>query len=245
MKKLLSMVTLTAAMFMATNAFAADSIEDTIVEGVKNFETTIDVSGCDATAQEVIDTFASIFNTNPAMTNLDGNIQCDYKGDKATVIRVGYVQTSAGSVEKAQNEADKVLETIVNTAKTKGGKVEQAKYVHDYLINNSEYDYTYKATTMYDLLVNGKGTCNSYSMVFKSAMDKLGVECIIVALSDNSHAWNQINVDGKWYNIDVTWDENYTLSGNPDSTFFMKSDDFFKATEHGAWNSKNKCEVNY
>lgn len=243
MKKLLSVITLAATMFTATSAFAADSIEDTIVEGVKSFETTIDVSGCDATVDEVMDTFASIFNTNPVMTNLDGNIQCAYKGDKATYITVSYIQTTGTSAANEQNEADKVLESIVNTAKSKGSKVEEAKYVHDYLIDNSEYDYTYKATTLYDLLVTGKGTCNSYSMAYKAAMDKLGIECVIVV--NDSHAWNQINIDGKWYNIDVTWDENYTLNGTPDTTFFMKSDDFFKATEHNSWNSKNKCEADY
>lgn len=242
MKKLLVFTTMIATMIMSVNVFAG-IIEDTIENGVKSGQTTIDVSSCGASVEEVVNAFSAMFNTNPVMSNLDGSFQCAYKGDKATTITVGYIETGV-SVSESQKSTDAIIATIVKEAKAKTSKIEQAKYVHDYLINKSVYDYSYNSTTIYDLLVNGKGTCNSYSMAFKAIMDKLGIECVIIEQNDKAHAWNQIKIDGKWYNVDVTWDENYSQGTTADATFFMKSDEYFKVTEHGAWNSVNKCNDN-
>ena len=135
------------------------------------------------------------------------------------------------------------MNSIAAQAKTKTTVVEKAKFVHDYLINHSEYDYTLNSKTMYDLLINGKGTCGSYALSFKDAMDKLGIECTVVLTDDLSHCWNQIKIDGKWYNVDVTWDENYSINGTADSTLFRKSDSYFKVTGHKTWKSVNLCNV--
>ena len=70
MKKIFTIITLAMVMCMASFAFAASSIEDTIAKGVKAHQTTIDVSSCNATPQEVMATFTTMFNTNPAMSAL-------------------------------------------------------------------------------------------------------------------------------------------------------------------------------
>lgn len=240
MKKLFALITVTAALVMSTTAMAGESIESVIAAGVKNFQTTIDVTKCDASVADVMKTFAQMFNTNPVMTNLDGTIKCAYKGKKATAITVGYLTTNASAAS-----ADTVVNTIAAEAAKKATTVEKIKYVHDELIKRADYDYTYKSVTIYDLLVNGKGTCNAYSLAFKSIMDKLSIPCAIAVEKDNSHSWNQVSVDGKWYNIDVTYDENYTSTATPDATFFLKSDSFFKLVQHHDWNSANKCDADY
>lgn len=239
MKKLLAIFTF--ALMFATNVFASASIESTIENGVKNCETKIDLTACNATADEVMKTFEEMFTVNPALVNLDGSIKCEYVDGKVTSITVGYVNGADNALTN-QQESDKVMETIVATAKTQPTAQAQAKYVHDYLIQNTAYDYSSTATTTYDLLVNGKGTCNAYALTYKVAMDMLGIPCEVIVENDNSHAWNQINIDGKWYNVDITWDENYSIT-TVDSTFFMKSDSFFKAGKHNSWKSNNICNV--
>lgn len=240
MKKLFALITIAAALFMSTTAMAAESIEKTIETGVKNFQTTIDVSKCDASVSQVMKTFSDMFNTNPAMTNLDGKINCTYKGTKAQTITVGYLET-----KDAAAKADAVLNSIVSEASKKVNPYDEIKYVHDELIRRANYDYTYKGVTEYDLLVDGKGTCVAYSLAFKSAMDKLNIPCTVAVEKDNSHSWDQVNVNGKWYNIDVTYDENYTNSANADQTFFLKSDNSFKLVQHHNWVSPNKCDADY
>lgn len=238
MKKIFAIITLVLVSCMGNFAFASSPVEETIEKGVKAHQTTIDLSSCNATPKEVMETFNNMFNTYPVMSALDGSIKCVYRGQKTTYITIGYVNTS-----KEVDDTNKIITNIVNGANSKATVVEKAKYVHDYLINNCTYDYEYKNTNICSLLINKKGTCRAYSLAFKEIMDKLGIECKVVVQDDKLHSWNQIKIDDKWYNVDVTWDNNNSINGVPDSTLFMKSDNFFKLTGHNNWKSDNTCTV--
>ena len=50
----------------------------------------------------------------------------------------------------------------------------------------------------------GVGDCWCYSTAFKLLADAVGIETIIVKNSlSTSHYWNQVNINGVWYNVDV------------------------------------------
>ena len=56
-----------------------------------------------------------------------------------------------------------------------------------------------------------------------------------------SHAWNDVLIDGKWYAVDVTWDDPIIVGGNGRLTndlrynYFLKGSDTFYSshTEDG------------
>ena len=78
-------------------------------------------------------------------------------------------------------------------------------------------------------------------------MDDLEIPCLIAcgtAVNSSglteTHAWNYVNIDGKWYAIDVTWDDpiiigNGYISDDVFYKYYLKgSEDFFKNhTEDG------------
>ena len=124
------------------------------------------------------------------------------------------------------------------------------KGVHDYLINNLEYDSTLQKTNIYNIygaLINKVTVCEGYARAFKSLMDDLEIPCLIAcgtAVNSSglteTHAWNYVNIDGKWYAIDVTWDDpiiigNGYISDDVFYKYYLKgSEDFFKNhTEDG------------
>lgn len=101
-------------------------------------------------------------------------------------------------------------------------------YVHDYLINNTVYDHVGAESdvnglwgTAYGCLVDGKAVCQGYSEAFQYIMNQIGIPCgTVTGLARSSdpysqsnngepipHAWNYVNIDGKNYWIDVTWDD--------------------------------------
>ena len=50
----------------------------------------------------------------------------------------------------------------------------------------------------------GVGDCWCYSTAFKLLADAVGIETIIVKNGGSkSHYWNQVEIDGTWYNVDV------------------------------------------
>lgn len=144
---------------------------------------------------------------------------------------------------------------LVDTAKsdiiglTKENDVENLKIVHDYLVNNLEYDTEYTASSgknsynVYGALINKRAVCEGYARAYKSIMDDLGIPCIIAcgigknnSGATESHAWNYVYVNENWYAIDVTWDDpviigNGSISDDIKYRYFLKgADQFF--TDH-------------
>jgi hypothetical protein len=63
----------------------------------------------------------------------------------------------------------------------------------------------------------GKGVCHDYSTLYLEMCEVAKVECLLVgghARQNNrrgweGHAWNAVNIEGKWQLLDVTWGAGY------------------------------------
>ena len=104
---------------------------------------------------------------------------------------------------------------LVNQCQNKS-TVEKIKIVHDYLVDNTEYDLEAGENiyNVYGTLIDKKSVCEGYARSFKYIMDDLNIPCIIACgIGKNSegkaesHAWNYVQIDDEWYAIDVTWDD--------------------------------------
>ena len=84
-----------------------------------------------------------------------------------------------------------------------------AKTLHDYIINNVEYDNSISRFTAYSALFDKKTVCQGYSLLYYKLLTEAGVQCrYITGYGDGeSHSWNLVKVGGSWYNVDVTWDD--------------------------------------
>ena len=94
---------------------------------------------------------------------------------------------------------------------------EQVREVHNWLINNIEYDVNLEAQEPYSIvgaLTEGKAVCEGYARSFKYILDELNIPCVLVSGTGTnsngeteSHAWNYVQLNGNWYALDVTWDD--------------------------------------
>ncbi len=90
-------------------------------------------------------------------------------------------------------------------------------WIHDYIAQNCEYvlSATY-AHAAYGALVEGQAVCEGYTRAFQHLLNELDIECTTVTgSSDNTattanHIWNAVKIDGKWYQVDLTWDDQGT-----------------------------------
>lgn len=101
----------------------------------------------------------------------------------------------------------------------KGSKATQARRAHDYLVRSVKYDEAYYSH--YEALFKGRGVCMSYALAYQRIMQELHIPCVLVKGED--HAWNMVSFGGRWYNVDVTWDD---MSGG--YRYFLKCDRDFK-----------------
>ncbi|MDO4260836.1 MAG: transglutaminase domain-containing protein [Eubacteriales bacterium] len=98
---------------------------------------------------------------------------------------------------------------------------EKVKTIHDHLVVTVDYDYEGLASgslpdsvyTAEGALIHHLAVCEGYARAFGWLCDQAGLENLLVfGTADDgtgvqSHAWNQVRVDGVWYNVDVTWDD--------------------------------------
>ncbi len=140
---------------------------------------------------------------------------------KAKNVSSGQVEKTYLSLNVVQeiNNAKGITSRIIDDSMT---QVEKVKAIHDWLVNNVEYDMENLMNgtlpdedyTAEGLFKNRKAVCDGYSKAFMQMAQYAGFDVIIVTGvgynstgSAETHAWNQIKVDGNWYNIDVTWDD--------------------------------------
>ena len=108
---------------------------------------------------------------------------------------------------------------------------EKELYYHNWLCNNVKYASDVSNNMVYiayGALVNGNAVCEGYSRAMQLLCGTQGIDCHLVygSASNNGvdyigHMWNQIKIDGKYYNLDVT------LNDIDDSTVY----DFFNVTD--------------
>ena len=133
------------------------------------------------------------------------------------------------------------------TSSLSGSNYEKILQIHDYLIDNIAYDASEieleSSHTLYGALIKKTAVCDGYAKAFKFVLDNIGISCIeVCGLAQNSlgqvesHAWNDVLLDGKWYAVDVTWDDPILSGGNGKLTdelrysYFLKGSDTFYST---------------
>lgn len=83
-------------------------------------------------------------------------------------------------------------------------------------------------------LLQGKSMCGGYSEILRNVLSEVGIESIYISGEGKdklgNHAWNQVKLDGKWYNVDLTNDRDNILD-NTECQYFLKSDSEFKRYE--------------
>lgn len=127
----------------------------------------------------------------------------------------------------------------VNEALECSSDYEKALAVHDYLIRNCSYireDDEGYSSTAYGCLAEGRANCEGYAKAFDLIASDVGLQCVvIVGETDDgeNHAWNQVMIEGAWYDLDVTWDD--TDRGDEViRNYFLCDDEQFLRTHEAA-----------
>ena len=104
------------------------------------------------------------------------------------------------------------------------------KYFHDYLVVSCAYDEeaanadasTHEnAYSVYGALVEGRAVCEGYAKAMQLLLNRKSIPATVVmgySVEDwESHMWNLAYINGAYYYVDVTWDDNDAI---PHYTYF-------------------------
>lgn len=169
---------------------------------------------------------------NPQYYFVSGEITSDQKGDSAVggdtvskVYLVVYSSYADGTLRKAFTaNIRENIEAYLSVAQSADTDYAKERIIHDEMLNSLYYVENSKDQTIASPLLKRLTVCAGYSKLFELLMNGLGVETIAVTSED--HAWNEICLDGSWYIVDVTWDDNLNDGGSEDVsyTYFNISD---------------------
>ncbi len=145
---------------------------------------------------------------------------CD--GSSSMTIYEEYTEMSPGytctAEEKEARQAQIETETQSCLAGIDGGAsdYEKIKYVYEYIVDTVDYDETVPDNqNIYSSMAKKRSVCAGYSRMAQYLLEKLGIPCIYVIgtiTGQGAHAWNIVNCDGKYYQMDTTFGDPVFLS---------------------------------
>ena len=95
---------------------------------------------------------------------------------------------------------------------------------------------------------SGGALCDGYSLAYEYLLQRAGINCIVVsgyagpsAEETEKHAWNLVQLDEEWYEVDATWDDlDFALSPSEDGyDLFLEAisdEDYISRIRHYMFN---------
>ena len=118
--------------------------------------------------------------------------------------------------EWRQDEIDAAVQECRAGIDGSASEYDRIRYVYEYLVNTVDYDEDAPDNqNIYSALVGKRSVCAGYSRAAQYLLNGMGIECIYVvgtAQGQEAHAWNIVNCDGKYYQMDVTFGDPVFLS---------------------------------
>ena len=215
------------------STYDATALEKLIVEGIKAWQTSIDVSELGLTRDDINNgAVRSIINSHPEFISLSGGYTYWTSGSSITKIAFTYLTNA----KEEQQELDAALQEVKSKIDTSGMSDEEIVLAyHEYLTSTVSYAYedyfngTIAANHGYDMygaLVKHSCVCQGYAETMFYLLREAGLSCAIASSENINHAWNIVKIRGNWYHIDATWDDPvWDMPGRSYHDYFLVSFD--------------------
>lgn len=176
-------------------------------------------SAWDALMLDRVDTFfIDVTKINLKMRKTTYGKKVTYALSIAPADSNGYLANGLESKERVHNILNEIKETRDNIVKSLNGiDYNKIMNAHDWIINNLQYEQNITNNNVYNLygaLIEKSAVCEGYAEALKYILDEVDIPCVLVSgTATNSegkterHEWNYVQLYGKWYAIDSTWDD--------------------------------------
>ena len=194
------------------NIQAAQTIVERVANAVKNHtETTekVNIKDLNLDKDLVISTLADL-NARVEGGEAISKLSCYYSRDTGLAVAIGLEYCTAQDVAAMQVKLDQLVDQANTLCQT---DMEKVFYVHEWLVQNIAYDREHLKDDVQDdhnlrgTLLEGTAVCDGYAKTYALTLRKLGITGVLVTSKAINHAWNMVELDGNWYQVDCTWDD--------------------------------------
>ena len=132
-----------------------------------------------------------------------------YVMDKTAGVNYLRVSFNISVSDDKYPSVDSIVKSAVAecNSKTDGSEYAKALWLHDWLLDQLEYDKTLKWSSAESALTRELGTCQSYESAYAKLLTAAGIENSETRDTYDGHTWNAMKLDGQWYQTDCTWDD--------------------------------------
>lgn len=185
---------------------------DVIVDAMLNYESSIDFPlSKKITFDDLFNAYQCVYTDEVRLYYADTLME--YVSDSSTgfikTMRLSYIY-SKSQVEKMQAKIDTRADEILSKITPSMSQYDMVKLIHDEVIKGCTYtvEGSDDIISIYGALADGKAQCQGYTRAFSYLCEKVGIETdIVLGVANEEHMWNLVKIDGKWYHIDLTWDD--------------------------------------
>lgn len=141
--------------------------------------------------------------------------------DDTCYFELEYLATQA-QIDEVSRRAGEIVKSFRLDGEDDFTKI---KLLYEYICTHYTYDDTLTKFSAYDGLTTGSMVCQGYALLTYRVMWNAGIPCRIVTgvSSMQNHAWNIVRLNGRWYNLDTTWDAASEIGGVMNWDFFLKN----------------------
>lgn len=139
---------------------------------------------------------------------------------------------------------EKEASGMVALANSEGSTFGKLLSLHNSLLEALDYERTNEnlESSITGAFTQKRAQCQGYAMAYTYLCQLMGITCICITGTANNdgHMWNKVLIDGEWYNIDVTWDDNLSSYD-----YFCLSDLQISSLDHNPddWLPLDKCRA--
>jgi hypothetical protein len=211
----------------------SDAEKDFYIElrsAVINMQSTVTLKGF-ITGDTLDKLVKTMFYFDELTFNLSSYSGKTYTDRAEVVLKYSYTKES---YDRMLDGMDKIADEIIDGFGRKDTTYDKIRYIHDYIINTADYDENEQtAHYAYGAMVRNSAVCEGYAHAFAYTCAKAGITTVnVIGTADGvAHMWNKVYYLGKWYNVDLTWDDpvsNYVENTTYD--YFMVSDEMIGRT---------------
>lgn len=199
-----------------------------IQDGIEQRQSRIDIRAfsCDANTLKEIMTLISFSNPLYSFYTDSYAVIFSIRGS------VKYIRLEYNSDNKIAYITDEIA-TIVDTMNEDLSDLDKVIWINNYICTNYDYDTTSSYNDVFGLLSYKKGACGAYTQMFTLLANEAGLQSSFAISFTMQHVWNVVEVDGHWYNIDVTWndDDTYTYCYLSSDEAMLSFHSYMRSTE--------------
>ena len=191
--------------------FIKDNLEaiKAVAEGLFAHQTEINISQYNISEDDAGAIYNAALSLYPDIFFMDRgkSFSCYSSDGKVTrLVNLPYLYSESEvdtMLPKFYDEADFYLNQVQNELSVCTDDFSKAMLLHDEIVLDAQYVLE---NSNYNFMIQKQGLCENYSRVYAYLLGQVGIYSEIV--DSSTHEWVKVKMeDGKYYNVDVTWDD--------------------------------------